>query len=228
MRFPTKSLWAVLAVSLWWEVDSCAKDYKSIGVCLHIYLERDYPGIEVNQGNRWDSGHGRHENGPQLLSHCESINETLACFQRIVKDCRHIDHYVDYLLLQDSLAKTHEWLCEKEHLLKRFGALLQSKECIEKVRMESQRCSSPQLPQNIWQKTLRLETDRSICPDLKLQHSCLLQPSELQRCGQQAVDIYNSTMQIFTESWCNEASAVRAYAVIFSLFAFFICRMVVT
>ncbi|XP_071440232.1 uncharacterized protein [Hetaerina americana] len=226
MRYPRSTFWIVIAVSLWWEVDSCTKDTKSVGVCLHIYLERDYAAIEVDQGNGRQFAHERHENGPQLVSHCESLGEALNCFKENLKDCYSIHHFLEYQQLLDGLSKTHAWLCEEKYVRERFLVLLQSLKCIENIRMNSSTCSSRQLTQNIWQKILRLETDQSICSELKWQHSCLLRPGQMIHCGQQAVDIYNSMLSIFMESWCSNSSKTSHIPVMFSVFFILIIHFI--
>ncbi|XP_026294586.2 uncharacterized protein LOC113218441 isoform X1 [Frankliniella occidentalis] len=151
-------------------------DQKSIGICLHIYLERDFPAIErivypgtspksVGERSGRVLGSGVVLNdGPVLEDNCKQLHRLVRCFSRTLPRMQYYEDFNEFRRLVEAMDAVLRQLCGAVDLMRhRFVPLLQKLECIEKVRVGSSCPYSDRLHSNIWHELIRLEADSSLC-----------------------------------------------------------------
>lgn len=207
MKVPSVTILLLTLASL--QVHGCNQDDKDVGVCLHIYLERDFSAIEavvypeLQAKRQQQSGpDGRRTlllDGPELENNCERLRDMLVCFSEVLPNCYYNEDFFRFRHLVHSLNLTHKWTCSQ--LRERFLVILRSVACVEKQRTDF--CSHQNIQPNIWQQILRLEVGPEACSALNYQRECLLQHGTLDRCGEGTEKVYSELSYTFLDTWCN-------------------------
>lgn len=83
--------------------------------------------------------------------------------------------------------------------------------CLETARLSAtsygHACHHQDLPANIWQRIIRLETNTDSCGRLHHQMQCLLARKYMDSCSVQARAVYRNLTQVFMSEWCPVNSA---------------------
>ncbi|KAF2363505.1 hypothetical protein FHG87_005737 [Trinorchestia longiramus] len=212
----------LLVIGAWWcgGARACRSTNKGIGVCLHVYLERDFLSLESIvyphaqhslRSMRYRHGEASFTRGwlegPQLERHCVRLKDVTSCFVQILLECDAAIDFFRFRQLLHALEKVHDFLCgTPDARRERFLQFLQTVECAEKARQEqfSHTCHRHNLTANVWNKILRLEIGPEICASLSTQRACLLDDGYLQHyCTRRTqVDIYTQVSGLFLAHWC--------------------------
>ncbi|CAG0924378.1 unnamed protein product [Notodromas monacha] len=134
-----KCLYVMLVMAVMEMCQGCGTEVKQAGICLHIYLERDFPDIEPAVYRMHAELTGRRRigqtddyafSGPALEDSCKKIKRVLQCFDRILKRdaCYFYEDFFRFRHLLESLWKTFEWFCDVTKLRQRN--LKQQRDCL--------------------------------------------------------------------------------------------------
>ncbi|CAG0888541.1 unnamed protein product [Darwinula stevensoni] len=189
--------------------EGCTKNSKDIGVCLHIYLERDFPAIQKIVSRPRSDDTPLLLDGPELENNCNQVKEVLDCFEHILTHwCYYFADFFRYRKLVESLIEAYDFVCDHDVIRSRFLVLLKNLYCLEEVRRNNRwGCHHSSLTENIWQQILRLEVDTSICPTLWWQRGCLLYHGAVEAdCGAEAGVVYGNLSELFLSRWCSGAA----------------------
>ncbi|XP_018009726.1 uncharacterized protein LOC108667236 isoform X2 [Hyalella azteca] len=202
--------------------DACRASNKAVGVCLHIFLERDfmplkgivYPYSAPNlhsMSYRYDTSVSEFSRGwvegPALEHSCKRLRDVTDCCTEILLDCDSASDFFKFRHLLSALEKVHDFLCGNPESRKyRFVEFLQTIECAEKARVETypNTCHRHNVTANVWNKIFRLEIGSEICDSLTTQRACLLENGDLLHyCRKETkVDIYTQVSGLFLWHWC--------------------------
>ncbi|XP_034246222.1 uncharacterized protein LOC117648107 [Thrips palmi] len=194
-------------------------DQRTLGVCLHIYLERDFPQIEriVNPapGSRSTSAvNGRYSagilDGPTLEADCKHLSRLVRCFSNSLGRMQYYENFSEFRRLVVALDAVLLQLCGAVDLMRhRFLPLLQNLNCIEEVRAKRSGCPyRDRLPPNIWHQLIRLEADSSLCWPLTRQLNCVRDEDLIRRfCGEPAQHLFTNISTVFLRHWCFNAGS---------------------
>ncbi|KAJ1522028.1 hypothetical protein ONE63_002347 [Megalurothrips usitatus] len=148
-------------------------DQRTLGVCLHMYLERDFPQIErvvyphrrpTSAAAALDARSRVLVDGPGLEANCQQLYRLVRCFSRSLARMQYYEDFSEFRRLVVALDAVLLQLCGTVDLMRhRFLPLLQTLNCIEQVRERSSCPYKDRLPPNIWHQLIRLEADSSLC-----------------------------------------------------------------
>ncbi|KAK3927987.1 Cystathionine gamma-synthase [Frankliniella fusca] len=152
---PLPLCWAQVSISAAADTDKARSawswkmpDQRSLGICLHMYLERDFPAIEriVYPGGS------------------RQLYRLVGCFSRSLGRMQYYENFSEFRRLVEAMDAVLRELCGAVELMRhRFVPLLQTLDCIERVREGSSCPYRDRLPPHIWHQLIRLEADSSLC-----------------------------------------------------------------
>lgn len=208
------------------------RDQRNLGICLHIYLERDFPGIErIVYPGTTDNPNGRAgskillDDGPSLEANCQQLYRLVNCFSRALGRMQYYEDFSEFRRLVVGLDAVLLQLCGAVDLMRhRFLPLLQTLSCMESVRAKSTCSHKGHLPPNIWHQLIRLEADSSLCWPLMTQLYCVRDSGAVRtRCGDQAQHLFANISAVFIGHWClNTGSALSQTHFIIKILPLFI------
>ncbi|KZS11749.1 Uncharacterized protein APZ42_023460 [Daphnia magna] len=196
---------------------SCANGSSYVADCLHTYLERDFPSIEAivfpkKRGNQ--KAKVLLLDGPELEDQCHRIGEVVECLEDLQPDCYYYNEFFPFRHLVASLRKSINWVCTPEHLRSRFRTLLNAFSCLETARQQAssqgQPCFHPNIPANIWQRIVRLQSGTEVCKALTGHMNCT--QSYTTSCPVEAQVVYKELNQLFLNAWCTPSQIFASRA----------------
>lgn len=195
-------------------------DQRTMGVCLHIYLERDFPQIErivypAPSSRSSPAVDGRYDSrvlvdGPGLEADCQHLSRLVRCFSNSLGRMEYYENFSEFRRLVVALDAVLLELCGAVDLMRhRFLPLLQNLNCIEQVRAKRSSCPyRDRLPPNIWHQLIRLEADSTLCWPLMRQLNCVRDEGLIRRfCGEPAQDLFTNISTVFLRHWCYNAGS---------------------
>ncbi|XP_064106137.1 uncharacterized protein LOC135215426 isoform X4 [Macrobrachium nipponense] len=177
-------------------VKGCNMRTKEVGVCLHVYLERDFLSMErivyplKNAQRR------------EIYSRLGGV---ITCFEEVLIGCDSGYDFFRYRHLLHSLERVHKYLCHTPNdRLTRFLPFLMVIDCAETARLKERSCHRPNVTINVWNQILRLELGPELCNSLNTQRACLLENGYInQQCGGEGKEsLYRNVSAIFLATWC--------------------------
>ncbi|XP_046655485.1 uncharacterized protein LOC124349033 [Daphnia pulicaria] len=207
----TKCYWEVVLLLLTVFLDesnakACTNGSSAVADCLHTYLERDFPSIEaiVFPKNQGQTDHVLLLDGPELADQCHRIGEVVECLEALQTECYYYEDFFPFRHLVRSLRRSIDWVCTPEHLRSRFRTLLNAFNCLETARQKASSkghpCFKPNIPVNIWQRIIRLQSGSEVCQSLTAHVNCTQRYTV--NCPKEAQSVYKELNQLFLNSWC--------------------------
>lgn len=192
---------------------ACRNGSNEVANCLHVYLERDFLSIEAIVYPKKRIGVNSDEylllDGPELEDSCIRITEVVECLESLQSTCYFYDEFFPYRHLVTSLRKTVDWVCGD--LRGRFLNLLSAFHCTESARLRSSKsevspCYHSNIPANIWQRIVRLQSSTEICGSLRSHLQCVEELEDYKHCRKAAIPVYKEVNELFLNNWCGNSA----------------------
>jgi len=217
------SLLSLIAIQSCHVSNGCRNGSNEVANCLHVYLERDFLSIEPivypkRTGSREDEDEFLLLDGPELEDHCVRITEVVECLESLQSTCYFYHEFFPFRHLVTSLRKSVDWVCQD--LRGRFRTLLQAFDCIERARLGASGSSEPavspcyhsNIPANIWQRIVRLQSSTEVCGSLTNHLQCVQGLKEFKQCPSAAQPVYKELNELFLHNWCgNSGQSSRTF-----------------
>lgn len=203
----------VIAVQSYHICNACRNGSNEVANCLHVYLERDFLSIEAIVYPKKRTGYDSDEHllldGPELEDNCIRITEVVECLESLQSTCYFYHEFFPYRHLVTSLRKTIDWVCQD--LRGRFRNLLSAFNCIETARLSSSElvtspCYHSNIPANIWQRIVRMQSSTEICGPLRSHLQCVQETEDFKHCPKAAQPVYKEVNELFLSSWCRNSA----------------------
>jgi hypothetical protein len=189
----------LLAATLFQWAVACEPSSQQMHVCLHKYLERDFPMIEalLEKPLRYAM------DGAQFQDMCSPIKEMELCYDGFLEECLTYPLHVHLLRVIHSVRGVYNALCGNNSA--GFKDLIDTGFCIESARKLDTECkvwSGFDFPL-IMAKMMRFNAGRKTCDSMTMYRDCFREKIRQNNCEPEALTVWNQAMNGWLNSWCH-------------------------